>query len=85
MASMTLPPNNPVTQIIYLTIPAEKNLKDGPTSKIWSKALTILESHPGFLRLYWGRSAEHPEKVQLHVGKFSSHSLPDLSAFRNRP
>jgi hypothetical protein len=72
---MTLPQNNPVTQIFYLTIPKEKDLK---SDSAWAKALDLLERSPGFQRCYYGRSPEVPEKVQLHVGMFV-HSLPDPS------
>ena len=78
MASMTLPPNNPVTQIFYFNITPEQALKDdSDATKTWGKALDVLEQHPGFQRCYWGRSPEHPEKVQLHVGK-QLISLPDI-------
>lgn len=63
--------SDPATQIIYLDINAEHDLKD-PTSeagKAWSRILDLLEQHVGFRRLYWGRSPEEPSKVQLHVGE----------------
>lgn len=61
----------PYTQILYLNIPAEKELND-PTvaaGHSWSRALDVIEQQPGFLRLSWGRSPEDRTKVQLHVGK----------------
>ena len=63
--------SSPVTQIIYLTIPAEKSLKDfqSETGKVWSEALDLVQEHGGFRRLYWGRSPEDVSKVQLHVSK----------------
>ena len=63
--------SSPVTQIIYLTISADKDLSSvaSEPGKIWSKALDLLEGHGGFRRLYWGRSPEDMSKVQLHVGK----------------
>ena len=80
MASITLPPNNPVTQIFYFDIRTNKELtEDAPSSKIWSKAIDVLEKHPGFQRCYWGRSPEKPDRVQLHVGTSSEHSRPDRS------
>jgi hypothetical protein len=62
--------SNPVTQIIYLTITADKDLTNSGTEagKQWSEALRLLENHGGFRRLYWGRSPEDMAKVQLHVG-----------------
>ncbi|KAM0814666.1 putative ABM domain-containing protein [Seiridium cardinale] len=58
-----------VTQIHYLTISTEKHLTDlhSEHGKSWAKALYVLESYPGFRRLYWGRSPEDETKVQLHV------------------
>ena len=70
MASITLPSNNPVTQVFYFAIDNTQDLTDGPkASSTWSKAIDILEQHPGFQRCYWGRSPEVPEKVQLHIGE----------------
>lgn len=62
---------DPYTQILYLTIPPEKDLTD-PTvaaGHSWSRALDIVEAQPGFIRLSWGRSPEDKSKVQLHTGK----------------
>jgi heme-degrading monooxygenase HmoA len=84
MASMTLPASNPPTQIFYLTIPPEKNLD---TESAWQKAIDSIAKSPGFVRCYWGRSLETPEKVQLHIGKNESiptHSLPDVFLFSVR-
>ena len=61
----------PYTQIFYLNIPAEKDLKD-PTvaaGHSWSRALDVVEQQPGFIRLSWARSPEDRTKVQLHTGK----------------
>lgn len=70
MASISLPANNPVTQIFYFTIGKDQDLtKDSDASRTWSRAIDTLEQHPGFQRCYWGRSPENPEKVQLHIGK----------------
>lgn len=67
---MTVPRNNPVTQILYFTIDKDKDLsKVSEASNTWAKAIDILEQCPGFQRCYWGRSPEVPEKVQLHIGK----------------
>lgn len=61
-----------VTQIVYLVISADKDLKDKATETgtIWLQALDTIEGSAGYQRLYWGRSVEQPEKVQLHVGMF---------------
>lgn len=63
--------STPATQIIYLTVDPDKDLKDTTTEagKSWSRALDLLQQHIGFQRLYWGRSPEDKSKVQLHVGK----------------
>ncbi|KIX03344.1 uncharacterized protein Z518_06896 [Rhinocladiella mackenziei CBS 650.93] len=60
-----------VTQIIYLTIPADKDLTDSKLNagNAWSQALDVIEQHVGFRRLYWGRSAEDMSQVQLHVAR----------------
>lgn len=63
----------PITQIISLRIPAEKDLKEsteGYHGKLWAKALDVIEKSEGFQRVYWGRSLEQPENVQIHVGMF---------------
>lgn len=59
------------TQIIYLTISPEHDLKDIDTKSgaIWSQALDAVEQTAAYQRLYWGRSVEQPEKVQLHIGR----------------
>lgn len=57
----------PVTQILHLRLEnSNAKLND---SGIWAEALDICERAPGFVRLYWGRSHEHPEHVELHVGE----------------
>lgn len=77
-----MPPTKetPYTQIIYLSIPAEKDLND-PTvaaGHSWSRALDVVEQQTGFVRLSWGRSPEDRTKVQLHTSK-SARSLTNLS------
>ncbi|RVX72574.1 hypothetical protein B0A52_03970 [Exophiala mesophila] len=61
--------STPATQIIYLTVDPDKDLKDTTTEsgKSWSRALDLLQQHIGFQTLYWGRSPEDRSKVQLHV------------------
>lgn len=60
----------PVTQIIYLQIPPDRELKESSTyhAKLWTSALDVIERSDGFQRVYWGRSLERPENVQVHVG-----------------
>jgi hypothetical protein len=63
----------PITQILYLRIPPEKDLKESTGQyygKLWAKALDVIEKSEGFQRVYWGRSLEQPENVQIHVGMF---------------
>ncbi|KAK5942713.1 hypothetical protein PMZ80_005279 [Knufia obscura] len=57
-----------VTQIIYLTIASGKDLKDSSSAsgRIWSQSLDELEKS-NCQKLFWGRSVEHPDKVQLHL------------------
>ena len=66
-------PSGSVTQIVYLSIPPDKNLKDTDSyhGRLWSAVLDTVEQSEGFEKLYWVRSLEQPEKVQLHVGRFS--------------
>lgn len=64
---------SPITQIIYLRIPPEKDLKESTEQyygKLWAKALDVIEKSAGFQRVYWGRSLEQPENVQIHIGTF---------------
>jgi hypothetical protein len=77
----------PITQIVYLRIPPDKNLKQdlsGYYGKLWSSALDVIEKSDGFQRVYWGRSLETPENVQIHTGMFHPFSFLTLlsSAFR---
>jgi len=67
MELTTLP--SATTQIIYLTIPPDRNLKDitSEAGKTWARALGNLADSEGYQGLFWGRSVEQPEKVQLHV------------------
>lgn len=60
-----------ITQIIYLRIPPDKPLNQDPSGyygKLWSSALDVIEKSEGFQRVYWGRSLEVPENVQIHTG-----------------
>lgn len=34
--------------------------------------LDICERYAGLVRVYWGRSLEHPQHAQLHIGSSSS-------------
>jgi hypothetical protein len=63
----------PVTQIIYLTFNKSTGLKLEDTGT-WAKALDHIEKSRGVLRIYWGRSLEHPEHGQLHIGGCVSSS-----------
>ncbi|KAK4501306.1 hypothetical protein PRZ48_007114 [Zasmidium cellare] len=58
--------NAPVTQIIHLGFKrnTDANLDD---AGLWSEALNACEKSPGLQRLYWARSLEHPEHVELHL------------------
>ena len=60
-----------VTQIIHLSIPPDRYLKDASSyhGSLWSSMLDLIEQSEGFQRLYWGRSLERPEDVQLHIGR----------------
>ena len=79
MAQATLPSTFPITQILYVDIAASSDL--GNTSlnpgRRWAKLLDIIAGSPGFIRLYWGRRLEEPEKVQLHIGM--PLPVPDLA------
>jgi hypothetical protein len=58
----------PVTQIIHLRLAPSQDI--GLTDrKEWQDALTVCEGSSGFKRLYWGRSHEHPEHLELHIGQ----------------
>lgn len=72
----------PVTQIIYLHIPPDRQLKEGDSyqGKLWTSALDVIERSDGFQRVYWGRSLEHTENVQVHVG-MSYSNLSMMSVF----
>lgn len=61
-----------ITQIIYLNVAPTQLLEQKQTDagSKWSKALGSITDCPGFVRLYWGRRLEEPEKVQLHLGWF---------------
>ncbi|KAK7911878.1 hypothetical protein PG985_014359 [Apiospora marii] len=43
--------------------------RDTEPRQIWVKLLDLIASSPGFVRLYWGRRLEEPEKLQLHIVK----------------
>lgn len=62
-----------ITQILYFTIPPSNDLKDASSEagKKWLQALNEIEGSAGYERLFWGRSVEQPEKVQLHVVRSS--------------
>jgi hypothetical protein len=61
--------NIPITQIIHLRLDASQQIKLGDL-KAWQKALDLCEQAAGFKRLYWGRSLEHPEHLELHIGQY---------------
>jgi hypothetical protein len=63
----------PMTQILYPEIDPMLDLGDTTTEagKAWSGILDVIESSPGFLRVYWGRRLEEPEKVQIHIGTYA--------------
>lgn len=68
-SSFQLNSPNTLTQIIYLAIPPDRDLKDTQSyhGSLWYSVLGLIEHSDGFLRLYWGRSPEKPENVQLHI------------------
>ncbi|KAK8063598.1 hypothetical protein PG996_008250 [Apiospora saccharicola] len=70
MAQASFASNVPITQVFYVNIPPSLDLGDisAEPGQIWTKLLDIIASSAGFVRLYWGRWLEEPEKVQLHVG-----------------
>ncbi len=70
-----------VTQIQYLTIPEARTLGDADSyyGKLWSAALDLVEQSAGFQRLYWGRSLEKPENVQLHIGRWTNQAMRSQS------
>jgi len=86
MDPATSSPPEAITQIIYLSIPADKTLNDAQSycGGLWTTALDLIESSEGFRRLYWGRCLEQPEDVQLHVGR-SLISFGKLSFEFRRP
>ncbi|KAL3463434.1 hypothetical protein BJX64DRAFT_120959 [Aspergillus heterothallicus] len=57
------------TQIITLFLRDSIEIEDVNSSdgKLWSRALDLLESSPGFRKVYWGRHVEEAGKVQVHV------------------
>lgn len=64
---LTMTSNAPVTQIIHLGF--ERDLDAKLDTGLWSEALDACEKSPGLRRMYWGRSHEHPEHVELHLGE----------------
>ena len=68
----------PITQIVHLKIPADRDLKDATSyhGRLWTSALDLIEQSDGFRRLYWGRSLEKPENLQLHISKSPLRSKP---------
>ncbi|EME82099.1 uncharacterized protein MYCFIDRAFT_138827 [Pseudocercospora fijiensis CIRAD86] len=58
--------NAPVTQIIHLRLP-DKTEKPIFEHQRWNEVLESIENAPGFLRVYWGQSLEHPEHVEIHI------------------
>lgn len=73
------------TQIIYLGIPKDRDLKNPKSyhGRLWSSALDLVEHSDGFERLYWGRCLEQPEKVQLHIGRFAFVSLKSIGTVQD--
>lgn len=70
MAQNSLPVNLPITQVLYVDVPASSDLGNSSAEpgRVWAKLLDNIAGSPGFVRLYWGRRLEEPEKVQLHIG-----------------
>ncbi|KAK7995229.1 hypothetical protein PG990_014002 [Apiospora arundinis] len=71
MAQISLPFNVPITQVLYIDVPASSDLGNSSAEpgRVWAKLLDNIAGSPGFVRLYWGRRLEEPEKVQLHIVK----------------
>lgn len=70
-AKIALMREAPVTQIIHLRF---SRTADKAGAKIfedrrWNDAFDLCEKGSGFRRLYWGRSLECPEHVEIHVGR----------------
>ncbi|KAK8029828.1 hypothetical protein PG993_011119 [Apiospora rasikravindrae] len=80
--------DTPITQVLYVDIPPSSDLADKSTEPglKWAKLLNTIACSPGFVRLYWGRRLEEPEKVQLHIVKdtlANHHSFFALSDYVN--
>ncbi|KAF7191829.1 hypothetical protein HII31_06874 [Pseudocercospora fuligena] len=58
--------NAPVTQIIHLRLPS-KTEKPIFEHHRWNDVLEAIEKAPGFLRVYWGQSLEHPQHIEIHI------------------
>ncbi|KAJ9652690.1 hypothetical protein H2198_008057 [Neophaeococcomyces mojaviensis] len=71
------------TQIVYLKISPDHKLSDNTSSagQVWSATLDTIEKSEGYQRLYWGRSVEYPQNVQLHIVRAShaEHQSSDVS------
>ena len=59
----------PVTEIWYLEVDPDKDLKDtnSEAARIWYEILELSERQAGFQEQYWGRGLEEPTKVRLHI------------------
>lgn len=87
-SSFQLNSPNSVTQIIYLAIPSKHNLTDTKSyaGGLWARTLDLITSSQGFKRLYWGRSLERPEHVELHIVRSTlkqHHDFLSSPAFRD--
>lgn len=72
----------PVTEILYLDIEREKDLKieNSEAGKSWARMLELARSSLGFQKLYWGRALEHPDKVRLHIVRQTLSQHQDFQA-----
>lgn len=81
MSTQTFFDTGLITQILYLNISPDQHLEQKHTDagSQWSRGLDFVTAFPGFVRLYWGRSLEEPEKVQVHLGEPTAPSPATFS------
>lgn len=57
------------TEVAYLPIAPGIDLESGDKAKTWQEGLSLIAAQPGYQAMYWGRQIEHPDIVQLVIGK----------------
>jgi hypothetical protein len=65
-STLTITMSELATEIVYLSL--KPNL-DLDTNATWATILTTIAQQPGIKAVYWGRQIEHPDTVQMVVGK----------------